>query len=169
MFIPSYKLYPSATCSPHTTTVALESAQSECKEQLEKIDQLEQELFELSGEIAGGRHVPPGVRILSFQDTPDVPLRDNVQTRQAEMVKTKEENAALIRRIEELQRGGARVANNDADGESGDLVPRQSWDAVCKERDELKGVVAQKEKRLKRLQEVRSFRSRTPCPFAYLL
>ncbi|KAJ7135484.1 spindle assembly checkpoint component Mad1 [Mycena crocata] len=130
---------------------ALNVALSESKSQLEKIEQLEQELFELSGEIAAGRHVPPGVRVLSFMDTPDLLLRDNPQTRHNEMNRVKEENAALIHRIEALQQGGARVD----DGTGGEhLIPKESWDAVCKERDELEATLKQKEKRLKRLQEI---------------
>ncbi|KAJ7293280.1 spindle assembly checkpoint component Mad1 [Mycena rebaudengoi] len=129
---------------------ALDAALSECKVQLEKIEQLEQELFELSGEIAGGRHVPPGVRVLSLRHTPDLLLRDDPEVRQTAMGQLKEENAALMQRIEELQKGGAR-----SDGRGGEnLVPKESWDAVCKERDELDALVKQKEKRLKRLKEV---------------
>ncbi|KAJ7628640.1 MAD-domain-containing protein [Roridomyces roridus] len=130
---------------------ALENLESEYKTHLEKIEELEQTLFELSGEIAGGRHVPPGLRILSFKDTPDVPLRDNTQERQAEMVRTKEENVVLRQRVEELQKAGASAG---ASGENEHLVPKESWDAVCKERDELQGEVVQKEKRLKRLKEI---------------
>ncbi|KAJ6610457.1 spindle assembly checkpoint component Mad1 [Mycena sp. CBHHK59/15] len=130
---------------------ALDAALSESKSQLEKIEQLEQELFELGGEIAGGRHVPPGVRILTLRDTPDMPLRDTPELRQTMMDRLKEENAALIHRIGALQRGGAR-AEGVPDGDH--LVPKESWDAVCKERDDLLGVVKQKETRLKRLKEV---------------
>ncbi|KAJ6588512.1 MAD-domain-containing protein [Mycena capillaripes] len=131
---------------------ALDAALSESKAQLEKIEQLEQELFELGGEIAGGRHVPPGIRVLSFMDTPDLLLRDNPQARQTEMDRVKEENAALIHRIDELQKGGARVENGPNGAEH--LVPKESWEAACKERDELQATVKQKETRLKRLQEV---------------
>ncbi|KAJ7805761.1 MAD-domain-containing protein [Mycena olivaceomarginata] len=133
----------------------LDAALSESKAQLERIEQLEQELFDLGGEIAGGRHVPPGVRVLSFKDTPELLLRDNPETRQTEMNRVKEENAALIRRMEELQKGGARVENIVTDTNSNEhLIPKESWDAVCKERDELQGMVKQKETRLKRLKEV---------------
>ena len=37
------------------------------------------------------------------------------------------------------------------------MVPRESWEQVRREKGELEDVVRQKEKRLKRLQEVRSF------------
>jgi mitotic spindle assembly checkpoint protein MAD1 len=141
-------------------TAALDAALAESKAQLEKIEQLEQELFELGGEIAGGRHVPPGVRVLSFKDTPELLLRDNPETRQTEMNRLKEENAALILRIEELQQGGARVDSGPNGGEH--LIPKESWYAVCKERDELQASVKQKETRLKRLQEV-------CCSFVFVL
>ncbi|KAJ7859581.1 MAD-domain-containing protein [Mycena leptocephala] len=131
---------------------ALDAALAESEAQLEKIEQLEQELFELGGEIAGGRHVPPGIRVLSFKDTPELLLRDNPETRQTEMNRLKEENAALILRIEELQQGGARVDSGPNSGEH--LIPKESWYAVCKERDELQASVKQKETRLKRLQEI---------------
>ena len=36
----------------------------------EKIEELEQTLFELRGEIGAGRHVPPGVRVLPLSMNP---------------------------------------------------------------------------------------------------
>ncbi|KAJ7248642.1 spindle assembly checkpoint component Mad1 [Mycena haematopus] len=134
------------------TQQALDAALSESQAQLEKIEQLEQELFDLGGQIASGLHVPPGIRVLSFKDTPELLLRDNPETRQSEMDRVKEENAALIHRIEELQRGGARAES--ATDANAHFIPKESWDAVCKERDELQGMVKQKETRLKRLKEV---------------
>ncbi|KAK7042320.1 spindle assembly checkpoint component Mad1 [Favolaschia claudopus] len=134
---------------------ALEEALSKSEAQLEQIEQLEQELFDLGGEIAGGRHVPPGVRVLTFKDTPELLVRDNPQMRQLEMDRVREENAALIHRIEELQKDGARVQSAAVATTSNEhLIPKESWDAVCKERDELQGMVKQKETRLKRLKEV---------------
>ncbi|KAF7292820.1 hypothetical protein MIND_01180900 [Mycena indigotica] len=129
---------------------SLETAIAEYRLQLEKIEGLEQELHELSGEIAGGRHVPPGVRVLSFADTPELLGRDNPQARKAELDKVKEENTALIQRIEALEQGGAHLV-----GESNtSAIPKESWDKVCEERDQLQALVKQKEKRLQRLQEV---------------
>ncbi|KAF8145038.1 spindle assembly checkpoint component Mad1, partial [Mycena galopus ATCC 62051] len=95
-----------------------------------------------------------GIRVLSFKDTPELPLRDNPETRQSEMDRVKEENAALIHRIEELQKGGVRAENTAADNSNAHLIPKESWDAVCKERDELQGMVMQKETRLKWWKEV---------------
>ncbi|KAJ7057139.1 spindle assembly checkpoint component Mad1 [Mycena amicta] len=129
---------------------SLEAALSGVDEQLKKIEQLEQELYDLSGEIAGGRHVPPGVRVLSFADTPELLGRDNPQARKAEIDKVKEENAALIQRIEALERGGAHLAGPSTSS----AIPKESWDAVCQKRDELEALVQQKTKRLSRLKEV---------------
>ncbi|KAJ7698183.1 MAD-domain-containing protein [Mycena olivaceomarginata] len=62
---------------------------------------------------------------------------------------------AALSEMEELQKGGARVENIVTDTNSNEhLIPKESWDAVCKERDELQGMVKQKETRLKRLKEV---------------
>ncbi|KAJ7031593.1 spindle assembly checkpoint component Mad1 [Mycena alexandri] len=136
------------------TQQALDAALAESKSQLEKIEELEQELFELGGEIAGGRHVPPGIRVLTFRDTPDMVLRDNPEARQIELGRLKQENAALIHQLEGLQQGGARVANPADDGGAEHFIPKESWDAVCSERDKLQEEVKKGSKRLKRLQEV---------------
>ncbi|KAJ6591138.1 spindle assembly checkpoint component Mad1 [Mycena vulgaris] len=138
---------------------ALDAARAETTAQQETIERLEQELFELGGEIAGGRHVPPGVRVLSFVDSPELLLRDAPQAREAETTRVREENAALLQRIAALQvRGAHGDREGGVEGQDGGpgLVPRESWEAVCKERDELQGVVRQKETRLKRLKDVYS-------------
>ncbi|KAJ7773372.1 hypothetical protein B0H16DRAFT_1685191 [Mycena metata] len=60
-------------------------ALAELDAQPEKIEELEPELFELGGEIAGARHVPPSTSVLTSRDTtPDVVLRDNPEARQIE-------------------------------------------------------------------------------------
>ena len=120
---------------------------SEVKLNLDKIEELEQTLFELRGEIAGGRHVPPGVRILSMTDNPEQQWFD---LRQATMDRLKGENEALMRRLKELEESGARVTQEQGE----ELVPRESWELVNREKQELEDVVKQKEKRLLRLQQV---------------
>ncbi|KXN92030.1 hypothetical protein AN958_10822 [Leucoagaricus sp. SymC.cos] len=64
------------------------------EEHLETINKLEQELFELSGEIAGGRHVPPKTRVLQLIDNPKQQWFD---LHQSTMDKLKEENSALLK------------------------------------------------------------------------
>ncbi|KAG6901135.1 hypothetical protein C0995_016637, partial [Termitomyces sp. Mi166 len=147
------------------TEVALEQEKGKVKEgeervkaltdeqtaHLAQIDSLEQALFELRGEIAGGRHVPPGVRIL--------------------LDCLKSENEALLNRLQELGANSALASGSVTDGgeasskeeegsktevpvETADLVPRASWELVNREKMELEEVVKQKEKRLLRLKEV---------------
>ncbi|KAJ7590642.1 MAD-domain-containing protein [Mycena floridula] len=132
----------------HKTTLA------EHKIALEKVEELEQTLFELSGEIAGGRHVPPGVRILSMKDNPEQQWFD---LRQAAMDRLREENTALLVRLKELEDNGAssslqRNASSSPNDEQ--LVPRASWELVNEEKLELEDALKQKEKRLLRLQQI---------------
>jgi len=56
--------------------------------------------------------------------------------------------------LHELESSGAVVA--DSQGPRDDLVPRESWEVLDKEKKELEEVVKQKEKRLLRLQQVRT-------------
>ncbi|KAG6875371.1 hypothetical protein C0992_004072 [Termitomyces sp. T32_za158] len=144
-----------------------------------QIDSLEQELFELRGEIAGGRHVPPGVRILQLADNPESRW---AEMRQAALDRLKSENEALLNRLRELgansspvpgsgssgsesaagdeqaasskEQEGLNTKTQTSSGETADLVPRASWELVNREKIELEEVVKQKEKRLLRLKEV---------------
>lgn len=126
---------------------ALEEAKSESKTYLEKVEELEQSLFELGGEIGAGRHVPPGVRVLSLRDNPE---QQWVDLRQAAMDRLKSENEALMKQLKELQENGASMSA----GAQEDVVPRQSWELANKEKIELQEVLKQKELRLLRLKEV---------------
>lgn len=130
----------------------MEAAKAECEKHAEKIEELEQSLFELGGEIGGGRHVPPGVRVLSLKDNPE---QQWVDLRQAAMDRLKGENEALMKRLRELEEyavSSGPTGENPKQHE--ELVPRESWELVSKEKNELEDVVKQKEKRLLRLQQV---------------
>jgi mitotic spindle assembly checkpoint protein MAD1 len=77
------------------------------------------------------------------------------------MDRLKGENEALIRRLGELEErvkesgGGLEMGGEQGTGKGGgELVPRESWEQVCKEKEELVEEVRQKEKRLLRLQQV---------------
>lgn len=90
------------------------------------------------------------MRVLCLRDNPAQQWTD---LRQSVMDRLKSENEALIKRLRELESSGAvvdegRVPRND-------LVPRESWDVLDKEKKDLEEVVKQKEKRLLRLQQVR--------------
>lgn len=130
---------------------ALEEAGAQSLAQSEEIEKLEQNLFDLGGEIAAGQHVPPGVRVLSLRDNPEQAW---VDLRQSAMDRLRGENEALLKRLKELEAvatsSGASVSAMDGE----ELVPRESWELVNKEKKELEELVKQKEKRLKRLQEV---------------
>ncbi|KAI0317816.1 MAD-domain-containing protein [Amylostereum chailletii] len=136
----------------HEAKTALEECEAVNEKQLEAIDNLEQTLFELRGEIGAGRHVPPGVRILTMKENPAQQWAD---LRQEVMDRLKGENEALIRRLKELEDNGAGQGLRTENAQPGkDLVPRESWEVVMKEKAELEETVKQKEKRLLRLQQV---------------
>ncbi|KAI0294902.1 mitotic checkpoint protein-domain-containing protein [Multifurca ochricompacta] len=83
---------------------ALEEREQEGEKDREKIEELEQTLFELRGEIGAGRHVPPGVRVLSLCSNP---AQDWVDLRQATLDRLKGENEALLQHLATLEaRGG---------------------------------------------------------------
>jgi mitotic spindle assembly checkpoint protein MAD1 len=127
----------------------------------EKIEELEQTLFELRGEIGAGRHVPPGVRVLSLSMNP---AQEWTDLRQAALDRLKEENAALLQRLSTLSSSSSTSnpnpdlstnTNTTAKTEVGEqLVPRASWLAVCEQKAQLEDELRQKEKRMLRLRQV---------------
>jgi len=123
---------------------ALESAQSTSQSHLDNIKSLEQTLFDLGGEIGAGRHVPPGVRVLSLRDNSE---QQWVDLRQAVMDRLRSENEALMRRLKELEESGVRVAGMEGSRAEGEL-------GVGEQGKEPEDVVKQKEKRMLRLQRV---------------
>ncbi|CAL1701807.1 unnamed protein product [Somion occarium] len=132
---------------------ALRELESTTESQVEQIDKLEQTLFELQGEIGGGRHIPPGVRVLSLRDNPASQWED--LSRKA-LERVKDENEALLKRLKELEESGVRGrgGNGGQTGEDEELVPRKSWEAAIQEKEELEEALKQKEKRLIRLKQV---------------
>ena len=118
----------------------------------EKIEELEQTLFELRGEIGAGRHVPPGVRVLSLSANP---AQEWADLRQAALDRLKEENAALLHRLSTLSSSSSDPnPTTPTTTEEGSLVPRASWLAVCEEKAQLEDELRQKEKRMLRLRQV---------------
>lgn len=114
------------------------------------MEELEQTLFELRGQIGAGNHVPPGMRVLCHRDNPAQQWSD---LRQSVMDRLKSENEALLKRLREVESSG--VVDTGAGTSHGEeLVPRESWEVLQKEKEELEEVVKQKEKRLLRLQQV---------------
>ncbi|KAF5348128.1 hypothetical protein D9756_010745 [Leucocoprinus leucothites] len=87
------------TAPPPELLKELEDLKSENAAHLVRIDELEQQLFDLSGEIAGGRHVPPNTRVLQLADNPEQRWFD---LRQQTMDQLKAENDALLKRLKGL-------------------------------------------------------------------
>ncbi|KAI9452687.1 MAD-domain-containing protein [Lactarius psammicola] len=131
---------------------ALEEKEEEAEKDRERIEELEQTLFELRGEIGAGRHVPPGVRVLSLCANP---AQNWADLRQAALDRLKTENAALLQRLSSLEQStpNARVVDANAKAEE-QLVPRASWAAVCEEKAQLEAELKQRDKRMLRLRQV---------------
>ena len=127
----------------------MKDAESESEKQLERIEELEQTLFELGGEIGGGRHLPPGVRVLSLRDNPAQQWED---LSKAAMDRLKGENEALLKRLKELEESGIRGLGQS--GSKEDLVPRESYEGVRAEMVKLEEELKMKGKQYRRLQEV---------------
>lgn len=129
---------------------ALEEAESANAQLEEKLEHVEQALFELRGEVGGGRHVPPGTRVLALRDNPAQQWAD---TRQAVLDRLKAENEALLARLKELEEHGV-VSGGEGEEKRESFVPRESWEAVSREKEELLAEVRKKEKLYIRLKEV---------------
>ena len=109
--------------------------------------------------------MPPGVRVLSLRENPAQAWAD---ASQAAVERLRRENEALMRRLQELEDAGVR-AEEKGEGEvkgEGAMVPRESWEVVNREKVRLEEELKQKEKRLKRLQEV-CLSPRRPPPSLY--
>ena len=125
--------------------------EEEAEKDKEKIEELEQTLFELRGEIGAGRHVPPGVRVLSLCENP---AQNWAELRQAALDRLKSENAALLQRLSTLVPTSTDVKPAGTEAEEQQLVPRASWAAVCEEKAQLEAELKQRDKRMLRLRQV---------------
>ncbi|KAG8998937.1 coiled-coil domain-containing protein mad1 [Tulasnella sp. JGI-2019a] len=127
----------------------LEEELAGCLESLdatqEKVDTLEQQLWELGATINAGNHVPPGTRVLQLATNP---ISEDVDLKKKTFQRLKEENDALLMRLSDVESSKGFTEPNDR------LVPRGSWENVKREKDELIRTVADKEKRLLRLKQV---------------
>jgi len=124
----------------------LREAEEAVEEELAKIEELEQKLFDLGGEIGAGRQIPPGTRVLTLKDNP---AQQEVDLRQATLDRLKGENEALLDKLAALESG-----SHDAGASSTNFVPKESWEAMKTEKAELILALEHKEKRVKRLQEI---------------
>jgi mitotic spindle assembly checkpoint protein MAD1 len=83
--------HPNQTHFPNFSAFSTGEKEEEAEKDKEKIEELEQTLFELRGEIGAGRHVPPGVRVLSLCENP---AQNWADLRQAALDRLKAENSA---------------------------------------------------------------------------
>ncbi|KAH8105330.1 MAD-domain-containing protein [Cristinia sonorae] len=132
---------------------ALKASTEVEEKHLVQIDKLEQTLFELQGEIGGGRHLPPGVRVLSLRDNPASQWED--LSRKA-MERVKSENEALLKRLKEVEE---RIGTGPVNHGGEELVPRQSFEVAVQEKEELEDALKQKDKRLMRLKQIYAAKS----------
>ncbi|KAH9165006.1 MAD-domain-containing protein [Lactarius sanguifluus] len=130
---------------------ALEEREEEAEKDREKIEELEQTLFDLRGEIGAGRHVPPGVRVLSLCENP---AQNWTDLRQAALDRLKSENVALLQRLSALDHHAPTNPHNSDANDEEQLVPRASWAAVCEEKAQLEAELKQRDKRMLRLRQV---------------
>ncbi|KLO07802.1 hypothetical protein SCHPADRAFT_944978 [Schizopora paradoxa] len=124
-----------------------------------RIDSLEQQLFELGGEMGGGRHIPPGMRVVCLRDNP---ARLWADTREQVLNRLRSENEALLKRLEEVE---SRLGNgdvnmvptsgsNEGQGATLKIVPIQTWESLKQEKSDLEDALKQREKRLQRLKDI---------------
>lgn len=130
---------------------ALEEARETINAHAHKVEDLEQTLWELRGNIGAGIHVPPGMRVVCLRDNPAQQWKD---LRQSVLDRLKNENEALIRRLRDLESKATVVESEALTSKGNDLIPKESWDVLDNEKKELEETVKQKEKRLLRLQQV---------------
>lgn len=121
----------------------LEAARAEIATFGQRIEELEEELFKLRGEIGAGRHIPPRIKVLEMADNPA-----------ARWFGKREEDVQRLKKENEVLRGMMNdgVAAAPASGEG--YVPKATLDVVLQEKSELEATIKEKEKRLLRLQQV---------------
>jgi mitotic spindle assembly checkpoint protein MAD1 len=125
----------------------LDYARKELSALVAKNEKFEEEFWNLKGDIGRGAHLPPGVRVLELIGNP---AQAWFGKREEDVAKLKKENEAL----RELVKDGSQVMQMDRNAEG--VVPRATLEVLQKEKAELEQTIREKEKRLLRLQEVRS-------------
>ncbi|KAK7030485.1 coiled-coil domain-containing protein mad1 [Paramarasmius palmivorus] len=142
----------------------LDATQSQVTALEAQVENLEQTLFDLRGEIAGGRHVPPNTRILAMKENP---LRELIEVGREAVERLRVENEGLLKRLSELEsssgsRGSDRASTTeDIDLDAKDwkerlpeLVPKATVLTVIQQKEIADDERDQAKKRLLRLQQV---------------
>jgi len=120
------------------------------KKELSALDakdkKLEEELWNLKGNIGRGAHLPPDVRVLELIGNP---AQVWFGKREEDVTKLRKENEVL----RALVKDSSQVIQVDRNVE--DMVPKATLEVVQEEKAELEQTIRDKEKRLLRLQQVR--------------
>jgi predicted RNase H-like nuclease (RuvC/YqgF family) len=119
---------------------------------------MEQEIDSLAAQVEQleenqgirGAYNPATTKVLEFRDSPD---RVEHAIRTATLERLKSENEALLRRIGNLETSGVRTDQSQQQ----DLVPKESLATLNAEIERLKTAVAQKDKMLQRISQVRFY------------
>lgn len=117
------------------------------------LENLENELWKLQGDVASGKHVPPGIRVLELAGNP---AQLWFGKREEDVDRLRKENEALRALVSDGQGDHSATAAATQAGDG--LVPRETLEVLQKEKAELEQTILNKEKRLLRLQQVGSFR-----------
>ena len=116
--------------------IELDEANDELNKQDDQVEKLEQQLFELGGEIGAGRHIPPATRVLALRGNP---AQEWADSRKEILDGLKRENEGLLERLRELEEQGiitGSVVNEDAQ-----LVPRASLENLRLEIANYKNII----------------------------
>jgi len=124
----------------------LDRAKKELSALEAKDKKLEEELWNLKGDIGRGAHLPPGVRVLELIGNP---AQVWFGKREEDVTKLKKENEVL----RALVKDSSQAVQVDRHVE--DMVPKATLEVVQEEKAELEQTIRDKEKRLLRLQQVR--------------
>jgi mitotic spindle assembly checkpoint protein MAD1 len=111
----------------------------------QSLEALNQQLWEAGVSITKGQSVPRSTSVLQMQANP---ASEHFELRRQELNRLKAENLALVGRLREVE---MEKGIGDREG----LIPRESWDNLSVEKEELLSTIAQKELRLLRLKQVR--------------
>lgn len=114
-------------------------------ESLDKISDLEQQLFELGATINAGNHVPPKTRVVQFSQNP---IKEDIDLKKEVFDRLRQENQDLVERLGQVE-SGIGIPDDTK------VVPRESYANLVREKNEMVKAVADKEKRLLRLKQVR--------------
>jgi mitotic spindle assembly checkpoint protein MAD1 len=109
---------------------------------------LDAEVNDLMRRVASGEYNPKRERVLELQSNPAgrmMAIRNQV------LEDLKKENEVLIERLRASGASGAGGAGGEPGGEGSGLIPKESWDRLCKEKRDMEKA---HEKRLMRLKEV---------------